>query len=354
VIDDLYQQAVHFFNNLLLTNYETGDWSSPPTFPNSGVCLVNCPSFTALTTQRRAELDGGYIAAWMCGASGERVTAQEWIGRIGRSGAFRIGPNRFWQLMAWAVNPLVDTSTAATLVDVHDVQDETGDPIIDYERLWNVIPYSYGPPLDEGTDWVGSKTVTDDFSIADYRRKYTADALELYCLRSPTVAAHSAAQHLMFSRLAPVYIEPEGDLRLSRFDHGSIFKYSHFRGFGASGYVERVFAVVGVTFIPMARRVRLQAVDITPFLPVTVIAYEASDPVSVRNTESGMIPDLVEASDGGVAVAVSEVAVEPPECIAGTAPSAVGSSEVPVIVVAVVGAETIVTQTSENETAEAV
>lgn len=266
VITDLYQQAVHFFNHLLLTNYLTGDWSTPPMFPGTSICLVNCPSFTALTNQRKAEIAGGYVGAWIAGASGERTTAQEWIGRLGRSGSFRLGPNRFWQLKAWAVNPALDTSALPTIVDIHDVEGATGDPLPNQAQLWNVVPYTYGPPFDSDPDWLGEATVKDDDSVLAYRREYPADLLDLYCLRSPLVAAHAAGQHLLFSKVVPVYIEPEGDLRLSAYDHGSAFKYSHFRGLGASGYVERNFVVVGVTMVPMSRRIRLEAVDVTPML----------------------------------------------------------------------------------------
>ena len=266
VVTDLYQQAVHFFNHLLLTSYLTGDWSTPPMFPGTSICLVNCPSFTALTNQRKAELSGGYVGAWIAGASGERMTAQEWIGRLGRSGACRIGPNRFWQLMAWAVNPALVTSGLPTVVDIHDVDGPSGDPAANLQQLWNVIPYTYGPPLDSDPAWLGEATVRDAASVTAYRKESTADLLDLYCLRSGVVAAHAAGQHLLFSKVAPVYVEPEGDLRLSAYDHGSAFKYSHFRGLGASGYVDRVFVVVGMAMVPMSRRIRLEAVDVTPML----------------------------------------------------------------------------------------
>lgn len=267
VISDLYRQAVHFFENLVLQEYLTGDWQSPPMFTDSAVCQVHRPSFWALAEQRASELSGGYVGAWIVGAGGEQASVQEWIGRICRSGQFRIGPNRFWQLKAWAIDQQADPASWTRLEDVSEIEGASGDPVHHTAELANVLTYRYGPPLDGGGgEWQGEATLRDEGSIASYGQEFAGETLELYCLRAPGVAAAATQQALVYSRLTPVTIEPETDLRGLGFDIGDGLRYTHARGLGADGFVDRAVVVIGHTLIPATRRVRLECLDVGDML----------------------------------------------------------------------------------------
>jgi hypothetical protein len=267
VITDLYQQAAHFLNHWLIGSYETGDWSPPPMFPGTSICQVNCPSFTTLTNLRRAELPpDGYVGAVLVGANGERIAASEWLARWMRSGEFRLGPNRSWQIVAKAINEALDTSALEDVIDVSEVHGPTGDPQPRRAELVNEVTYRYAPDYaPSGSGWVGEAVLPDATSIEGYRETVPAD-LELYCVRQANVSAHVAQRYLNRSKTIPVYIEPEGDLCLERFDLGDSFNYTHFRGLGASGYVDRPLWVVGHTFLPESRRIRLECLDLGDIL----------------------------------------------------------------------------------------
>ena len=265
-ITDLYLQIVHALNYFVLRSYTSGPWPSPLMFPGTSICQVNRPSFTALSIQRKLEIPGGYVGAWILGAAGERTSVQAWIARWAVSGACRIGPNGFWQTMAWAIDPTLVASAYATVIDIHDVAIDAGDPQPQYDQLWNVVPYTYGPPLNGGADWGGTAVLKHAASIANYGREFPAQQLELYCLRDATIAAAATAEFLRVSRAVPVLIEPEGDLRLLSFDHGDPLRYTQYRGLGSSGYIDRLFVVIGVTVTPMTRRVKLECLDVTDML----------------------------------------------------------------------------------------
>lgn len=268
VVADLYQQAAHFLNQWVIGNYRTGDWSPPPMFPGTSICQVNCPSFTTLTNLRRAELPpDGYVGAVLVGANGERVSANEWLTRWMTSGEFRIGPNRSWQIVARAINENLDTTTLEDVLDVSEIHAPTGDPQPRRAELVNEVRYRYGPDLNpSGDNWVGEATLPDATSIAGYRETAPAE-IDLWCVRQSAVAAHVAQRFLNRSKTIPVYVEPEGDLCLERFDLGDAFLYTHYRGLGATGYVSRPVWVVGHTFVPTVRRIRLECLDLGPIVP---------------------------------------------------------------------------------------
>jgi hypothetical protein len=266
VLTDLYDQAIWFFEQLVLQSYLTGDWTCPPVFPGTSICQINRPSFRAVGTQRKAEIAGGYVGAWVVGVEGERVSAQQWIQRICQSGQFRIGPNRFWQIKAWAIDANLVTTTLPHVHEPISVDKESGDPVPHPDHLANVLPYTFGPPLDAGTDWLGTATLKDAASIAAYGQEYPGDTLSLYCLRSQALAAHAAGQALLYSRLIPHTIEPVGDLKLTALDLGDAFLYDHYRGLGSDGYSERPFVVIGWTFLSAQRQIQLECLDLGDML----------------------------------------------------------------------------------------
>jgi hypothetical protein len=264
LVTDLYQQAAHFLNAWLIGSYETGNWSPPPMFPDTAICQVNCPSFTTLTNLRRAELPpDGYVGAVGIGANGERLTANEWLTRWMRSGEFRLGPNRSWQIVAKAIDEGLDLSTLPDVIDVSEVEKPTGDPIPKRAELVNEVTYRYGPALIAGgSGWLGETVLVDAASQTNYREVVQAE-MELHCVRQSDVAAHVAQRYLNRSRMIPVYVELEGDLCLERFDLGDWFLYTHVRGLGPYGYIDAPLWVVGHTFLPRVRRVRLECLDAT-------------------------------------------------------------------------------------------
>lgn len=266
VLTDLYDQAIWLLEQLVLQNYLTGDWTCPPTFPGTSVCQINRSSFRAVGAQRRLEIAGGYVGAWVVGAEGERVSAQQWIQRICQSGQFRIGPNRFWQIKAWALNAALVTAMLPHVREFHAVDKDSGDPVPHPDHLANVLPYTFGPPLDSGTDWLGSAELKDAASITAYGQEYPGDQLSLYCLRSQALAAHAAGQAMLYSRLIPHTIEPVGDLRFTALDLGDAFLYDHYRGLGSDGYSERPFVVIGWTFLSPQRQIQPECLDLGDIL----------------------------------------------------------------------------------------
>jgi hypothetical protein len=156
--------------------------------------------------------------------------------------------------------PVFDADTLPRVVESRHVQAGTGMPVKRSEQLANVVTYSFAPPL-ASAGAATSVTLPDDASVVAYRQEYPVD-LDLYCLRDAAIAAHAGGQYLIFSRIIPTYIEPEGDLGFEAYDIGAGIRYTHPRGEGASGYVDRVFQVLGHTFLPGRRGVRLDCLDV--------------------------------------------------------------------------------------------
>jgi hypothetical protein len=320
VITDQYQQDLWVWNHLILggpEGYLTGEWSSPPMFPEESygvpdVCMVNRPSFCALTTLRRGQLPpDGYVGARVIGGQEPRLTVREWIGRMCRSGQYRVGPNRFWQVQA---QPLVPTLDLSTLPRIRQVEAGTGAPIKRTSHLVNVLNYTYAPPLaSAGEAKTGQRK--DATSIGNYRREVPLD-YDFPCLRDPSVVEHAAGEFLRFARLIPTYVEPQGDLGLEAYDLADGFLYNHPRGDGPMGYVDRPFVVVGRWFVPGAngerRSVRLEAMDAGPMLDLVLTAAAPGvGPVAggtlVTLTGSGFIHGMTVTFSGEAATDVTVV-----------------------------------------------
>ncbi len=353
MITDLYQQDLWVWNQLILggpEGYLTGEWSSPPMFPEESygvpnVCMVNRPSFCALTTLRRGQLPpDGYVGARVIGGQEPRLTVREWIGRMCRSGQYRVGPNRFWQVQA---QPLVPTLDLSTLPRIRQVEAGTGAPIKRTSHLVNVLNYTYAPPLaSAGEAKTGQRK--DATSIGHYRREVPLD-YDFPCLRDPSVVEHAAGEFLRFARLIPTYVEPQGDLGLEVYDLGDGFLYSHPRGDGPTGYVDRPFVVIGRWFVSGAngerRSVRLEAMDAGPMLDLVVTAAAPGvGPVAggtlVTLTGSGFIHGMTVTFGGKAATDVTVVDYRTLTC---RTPAVAAAGSVDVVVTRPTGDEATLT-----------
>jgi hypothetical protein len=265
---DLYQQAKHFLNHFFLPSgeaYLSGNWPTPPMFPDTSICRVNSTSFCALTALRRAQLPpNGYLGGGVIGAGGELVAGGAILTRWMQSGEFRFAQNRFWQISAIGLDEATARASLPRVGDVNDVHKDGFVPSPRLEEMFNAVPLQYAPVYGaSGLAWMGSETLRNGLSITNYQREVASPTLTLYYVPWPGVARHVGQRYLARSKQIPVYVALEGDLSLlKQFDNGSYFTLDHYEGIGANGYEARPLWVLGVTLRPEFRRVQLECLDV--------------------------------------------------------------------------------------------
>lgn len=271
LIEDLHDQTMHELNYFVLASgegYTTGVYGLPPMQGLLQLPVVASGTFNALKAMREAELSGGYVAAGITGMNGELIDVSTWLKRRSVSGDFRMGPNRKWQIAAYALNentsPLFITTE---LTDVYDIQTRTFKPQPRMNELANV--FQYRAQRDINLAWSIDTSYTNEDSVEQWNVRKQGQDLDFYYIDDPSVVAAVLGKHARRRANAPVYITLETGLcqMNSSFDLGSYFNLTHWRGIANGGWENRVMWVLSHTFIPMvARRVRLECLDVTDLI----------------------------------------------------------------------------------------
>lgn len=267
LITDLHDQALHFLRHFVAASgegYLTGNWGPMPTMGNEGICVIDEASFKALKSQRQAELPGGLITAGGFGANGELIDVTEGLKRFMMSGDFRFGPNRFWQISAYALNEnLTVDDLSPTLSDEYDAHLRTFKPYPRLAELQNVLPFKYNRNhvLDR---WdADNQLYTNQDSINRWRVTQTSEPLEFHFITDPTTADFMIQKFARRLGDVPVYVVIEGSICLMHedYDIGKVFPLKHWRGLKNNGWNGEAMWIQSSTFNPETRRVRLECLD---------------------------------------------------------------------------------------------
>lgn len=267
LLTDLHDQALHFLQNFVVASgegYMTGGWNVMPVMGTDGVCIINEQSFLDLKEMRQAELPGGLITAGGIGANGELIDVTEGLKRFMVSGDFRLGPNRFWQIAAYAINEnLTEDDLSPKLTDEFDIHTRTMKVYPKLAELQNVLPYKYNRNHVADRWDADNQLFTNQDSIDQWRVVQTASPLEFHFVVDPTTAGFVIGKHARRRGNVPQYVVLEGSICLMHedYDVGKYFPMKHWRGLRSGGWRDQALWILSSTFNPETRRVRLECLN---------------------------------------------------------------------------------------------
>lgn len=268
LIEDLHDQAFHFLRNFVVASgegYLSGNWSEMPVMGTDGICIIDESSFLGLKALRQTEIAGGLITAGGIGVNGELVDVTEALKRFMVSGDFRLGPNRFWQIAAYALNEnLTEDDLSPTLSDEFDAHFRTFKPQPKLAELQNILPYKYNRNHVSDRWDADNQLYTNQDSIDRWRVAQTASAVELHFINDATTAQYMIQKIGRRRGEVPVYVVVEGSICLMHedYDVGKYFPLKHWRGLGLNGWRSEAMWIQSSTFNPETRRVRLECLDL--------------------------------------------------------------------------------------------
>jgi len=273
LITDLMDQCKHFLQYFAVASgegYTSGLYGDVPRQGVGLLPIVDEDSFDDVKAMFELELDGGLVGAGITGAGGELVDVSVELKRWMMSGHFRLGPNRNWQVSAYALNErLTSSGVSAKLTDQFDLHRRTFKPTPRLTELQNAFRYWYQRDYVQHGGWlVDDQEETTASSITNWGLTRYGDDLSFHYLEDPAVVRYVLDKYKRFRANVPMYAEFEGDLCLmgAAYDIGTYHKLDHFRGPRLSGWANRVMWVLGHTFLPRSRRVRLNVLDVTPLI----------------------------------------------------------------------------------------
>jgi hypothetical protein len=274
LITDLHDQCLHFLRNMVVASgegYMTGAWANTPTMGFDSICVINEESFAELKAMRESEITGGLVTAGGIGANGEQIDVTEGLRQFMVSGDFRLGPNRFWQIAAFAIDEnLSQDDLSDPLTDEFDIHVRTMKPMPRLAELQNLLPYKYKRNYVEDRWDVDNQLYTNQDSIDRWRVSQLADATEFHFITDATLAQFMIQKQARRRGDAPTYITLEGSVCLmnAAYDVGRYFPITHWRGIQVpSGYRDRPLWITASTFNPASRRVRLDCMDVSYLVP---------------------------------------------------------------------------------------
>jgi hypothetical protein len=274
LITDLHDQCLHFLRNVVVASgegYMTGAWNNTPTMGFDSICVINEESFATLKAMRETEIAGGIVSAGGFGANGEQIDVTEGLKQFMVSGDFRLGPNRFWQIAAFAIDENLTVDDLSTpLTDEFDIHTRTMKPMPKLAELQNILPYRYARNYVQDRWDADNQLYTNQDSIDRWRVSQIAEAFEFHFITEATLADFMIQKHARRRGDAPTYISLEGSLCLmsAEYDVGRYVPITHWRGVQVpSGYVDRPLWILASTFNPATRRVRLDCMDVAYLVP---------------------------------------------------------------------------------------
>jgi hypothetical protein len=249
----------------------TGAWNNTPTMGFDSICVINEESFATLKAMRETEIAGGIVSAGGFGANGEQIDVTEGLKQFMVSGDFRLGPNRFWQIAAFAIDENLTVDDLSTpLTDEFDIHTRTMKPMPKLAELQNILPYRYARNYVQDRWDADNQLYTNQDSIDRWRVSQIAEAFEFHFITEATLADFMIQKHARRRGDAPTYISLEGSLCLmsAEYDVGRYVPITHWRGVQVpSGYVDRPLWILASTFNPATRRVRLDCMDVAYLVP---------------------------------------------------------------------------------------
>jgi hypothetical protein len=267
LITDIFDQYYHCLVNWITQNYTTGLWLDPLTFADDATLeQVYEASFTAAKAQAADRLTGGYVAAGMIGADGERTTARNVLAQFNISADCDSGWDRKCRYMVSLVPDTVADLTSDTVItDKSDIISGSFEIVDEVDQFYSSVNLHYGPNYGghaEFGSWYHSDLFTDQDTVTAIGEDKRGPDLSLYFIRDQDVAFDIAARWLSRHIDVPRLVRWREPLRGLTDELGDIRLITHFEGIGANGWTENPVRIVRHVAYPDDMSVAMEAYDV--------------------------------------------------------------------------------------------
>jgi hypothetical protein len=228
---------------------------------------VDEASFDTMKAVHERRLDGGYPGAIAYGLDGNFVTLRDAMAQLNISNDCDSGFNRNSEFFVSIFDEAIAVlDEAREYTQLNDIIKDQFDMDPDSDGVENVVVYSfrrlYVKPEGKG-DWdVEEAEVEDETAIDDLREERRSTTLELWGVRSATVAQDIAMRRLLYRKEPPVTVTIQTNLKGLSTELGDVIKVSHTEGASATGWSERPLRVLRHVTDPSKYTVKLVAVDV--------------------------------------------------------------------------------------------
>lgn len=286
LISSLPDQYEHALRNLVLRDYQTGNWAtSGPMWGDTptDVDLVDGTSFDTATTVWAARGPGSCPGAWVLGLSGsgalEQQTVRTWLARLNHSVDGYGGFSRKSQYVLKLINEAADTSAAVKMSATLGINGDTFAIEDRPDEIENRITVRFAvDPINAVWNEIIVEDKDAQTAIDGEIKPYT---LTLWAIRSAAVAYEIANRRLQRRKFPYRIVRWESDMGGLTVDLGDIVKLTHPDGAGASGWTNRLVYVTRHEFHPDRFVVQFEGLDLTG-----IIATVDSLPVPSATVES--------------------------------------------------------------------
>ena len=246
LLTDGLDQYQHFMQQYAFSDYQTGDWATPPVFEDDAtLAIVDDTTFTASKLISAGRITGGYVNAWGIGLNNAFVTMREQIARFNLSNDCDSGWNRRMQFMVSMVPDDVPTLLAAagTHTEAFDIAEDSFDIDDEARELFNGSPYTWAWNPRENK-FEREDEETDAVSIARTGETKPAQLISLYGVRSNVVASDIAFRRLTRNKFPPRRVRFKLPATGLNDELGDIRLVTHSDGIGSGGWVNNPVRII--------------------------------------------------------------------------------------------------------------
>lgn len=267
LITELPEQYEHLLRNLVLRDYQTGNWETDgPTWGDTptDVDLVDGASFDTVSTVWAARGPGACQGAWVLGLGEtgtlEQVTVRTQLARLNQSSDGYGGFSRKSQYVLKTIDEtasLTDTprftATLGINGDTFEIEDRP-------DEIENQIIVRYALDAVQG--------IWSEFTVEDVDAQNAIDGeikpytLTLWAVRNPAVAYEIARRRLLRRKFPYRLVRWESDMGGLTTDLGDTVRLTHPDGLGADGWKDRPVYILRHEFDPQRFVVQFEALDL--------------------------------------------------------------------------------------------
>lgn len=269
LITELPQQYEHLLRNLVLRDYETGNWETVgPTWGDTptDVDLVDGLTFDTVSTIWAARGPGACPGAWVLGLSEtgalEQVTVRTQLARLNQSMGGYGGFSRKSAYSVFVIDETADITSTERFTATAGINEGTFEIEDRPDEIENQILVRYALDAPHGV-W-SEFTVQDvdaQTAIGGEVKPYT---LNLWAIRNQAVAYEIATRRLLLRKFPYRIVRWESDMGGLIPDLGDTVRVSHPDGMGTSGWTDRPVFITRHEFDTQRYVVQFDALDLAP------------------------------------------------------------------------------------------
>jgi hypothetical protein len=277
LITQSFLQYLHFFQQFVLGNYESGSWPETPLEWEPGWCQINAQSFVDAQAETVRYIgDVGYLGQAYIGP--DFRTVRDWLAVWNVSLNCRLGLNRYHQWTVSVLPAALDPAALAALPRLTDAQDVLQGSLtieaLDDEAITRATVRAYRVPA-ASDEYGGAETYVDAVAEADAGNEIAAvldlDFMSTAVQTTPLPADLSVSSEDVAKRwigirsAAPIYrVGFEAGLcAYEAVDVGDLFRLTHFAGVNVAGWTDRILWCEGIALDIDRRVATFTALDVT-------------------------------------------------------------------------------------------